>query len=266
MIDDCCSGRPEEHAPPRSTFEISLSLHGAIVLPGGVIQFNPNPVSSCEVGVTDVAYCSYSPVLKFDSLANLEVGNVAHCVAQPRESWILAEYFSLASNCLGVRYPERNVEVGISSKLVRALRTRTRALFAVFAQIDRGPNGKLGERSTRNRSEHPWSPYAATSLPNRLFMASPTIKLVISPRGKPIKTLPDECEVPRNAPAAEIYQQLAAASRMSVNRLRVTKGSDGQLVPNSKDVMISRTGLLGGSKIYVKDLGKRTLPLLEFRI
>lgn len=103
--------------------------------------------------------------------------------------------------------------------------------------------------------------HAVTPLCNRLIMASSTIKLVISPRGKPIRTLPEECDVPRNAPAAEIYQQLAAVSGMSVNRLRVTKGSDGQLVPNSKDVMISRTGLMGGSKIYVKDLGKEN-PLI----
>lgn len=92
-------------------------------------------------------------------------------------------------------------------------------------------------------------------------MASPSIRLVVSPRGKPIKTLPEDCEVPRNAPASEIYQQLAAASGISVHRLRVTKGSDGQLVPHSKDVMISRTGLMGGSKVYVKDLGRK-FPLI----
>lgn len=52
---------------------------------------------------------------------------------------------------------------------------------------------------------------------------------------------------------------------MSVYRLRVTKGSDGQLVPNSKDVMISRTGLMNGSKVYVKDLGENDLLIIVTR-
>ncbi|MCJ1411065.1 3-oxo-5a-steroid 4- dehydrogenase [Ptychographa xylographoides] len=87
-------------------------------------------------------------------------------------------------------------------------------------------------------------------------MASQHIQLVVSPRGKPIQTLPRESEVPRNASAADLYTTLATASRTSVHRLRVTKGSDGQLVPNSKDVLLSQTGLMNGSKIYVKDLGE----------
>ncbi|MCJ1385268.1 3-oxo-5a-steroid 4- dehydrogenase [Xylographa soralifera] len=86
-------------------------------------------------------------------------------------------------------------------------------------------------------------------------MSSQTITLVVSPRGKPIKTLPQESEVPRNAPATELYNSLAAASGTSVHRLRVTKGSDGQLVPNRADVSISQTGLMDGSKVFVKDLG-----------
>ena len=91
-------------------------------------------------------------------------------------------------------------------------------------------------------------------------MSSQTIKLVVLPRGKPIKKLPQEIEVPRNSPAAELYSHLAAASGTSIHRLRVTKGSDGQLVPNRADVSLNNTGLMGGSKIFIKDLGKIMAP------
>ncbi|MCJ1294816.1 3-oxo-5a-steroid 4- dehydrogenase [Xylographa carneopallida] len=99
-------------------------------------------------------------------------------------------------------------------------------------------------------------------------MSSQTITLVVSPRGKPIKTLPHESEVPRNAPATELYNYLATASGTSVHRLRITKGSNGQLVPNRADVSINQTGLMDGSKVFVKDLGPqiswRTVFVLEY--
>ncbi|MCJ1400873.1 3-oxo-5a-steroid 4- dehydrogenase [Xylographa trunciseda] len=97
-------------------------------------------------------------------------------------------------------------------------------------------------------------------------MSSPTITLVVSPRGKPIKTLPQESEVPRNARATELYEHLAAASETSVHRLRITKGSDGQLVPNRADISIAQTGLMDGSKVFVKDLGPQISWQLVFVI
>ena len=78
---------------------------------------------------------------------------------------------------------------------------------------------------------------------------------MVLPRGKPVKNLPREVNLARASTASELYQQLATSAGTSVHRLRVTKGSDGQLIPNSKDVSISQTGLMGDSKIYVKDLG-----------
>jgi very-long-chain enoyl-CoA reductase len=86
-------------------------------------------------------------------------------------------------------------------------------------------------------------------------MATQLLTLTVLPRGKPIRNLPEETALPRAAPASEIYQTLAKKTGTSVHRIRVTKGSDGQVVPNDKDIPINETGLLDGSKIFVKDLG-----------
>lgn len=86
-------------------------------------------------------------------------------------------------------------------------------------------------------------------------MSSTSITLLTLPRGTPIKKLPQEVCLPRQSPTSEIYQFLARAADISIHRLRLTKGSDGQLIPASQDVAIESTGLMDGSKIYVKDLG-----------
>lgn len=87
-------------------------------------------------------------------------------------------------------------------------------------------------------------------------MATQVITLSVTPRGKPIGKLPSEVAVPRAAPSSEIYQKIAAVTGTSVHRLRVAKGSDGQVVPNERDVSVLDTGLRDGSRITVKDLGK----------
>ena len=86
-------------------------------------------------------------------------------------------------------------------------------------------------------------------------MASKDVNLVVLPRGKPIRNLPAEIKLPRAGTSAELYQKLAALAGTSIHRLRVTKGNDGSLVPNSRDVLLSQTGLMSDSKIIVKDLG-----------
>ena len=91
-------------------------------------------------------------------------------------------------------------------------------------------------------------------------MASQIINLSVFPRGKPIKSLPKEIAPPKGAPSSAIYQQLASVAKFPISRLRITKASDGQLIPNSDDVPILQNGLLEGSKIYVKDLGS-LLPM-----
>ncbi len=83
--------------------------------------------------------------------------------------------------------------------------------------------------------------------------------LLITQLGKPIRQLPDETTVASDASAADLYHRLAAETGLSINRLRVTKGSDASLIPNAKEVTIERTGLSEQSTVYVKDLGQHHL-------
>ncbi|KAI9838714.1 MAG: 3-oxo-5a-steroid 4- dehydrogenase [Thelocarpon superellum] len=119
-------------------------------------------------------------------------------------------------------------------------------------------------------------------------MASKSMTLVVRPRGKlsksskvqvsrsltlwttgkPIKKLPEESNVISSASTSELYQRVAAQSGLSIHRLKITKGSDGSAVPNSKTVSIVHTGLRDHSVIYVKDLGPqiawRTVFVIEY--
>ena len=73
--------------------------------------------------------------------------------------------------------------------------------------------------------------------------------------GKPVKKLPEEISLPNNGPTSELYNRLAFQAGTSIHRLRITKGSDGSIVPNNKDISVNSTGLREQSTIYVKDLG-----------
>ncbi|KAI9873679.1 MAG: 3-oxo-5a-steroid 4- dehydrogenase, partial [Pleopsidium flavum] len=99
-------------------------------------------------------------------------------------------------------------------------------------------------------------------------MASKGLTLVVRPRGKPINNLPEETAIVPSGSGADLYHRLAAESGLSIHRLRITKGSDGGLVPSSKDVTMDRLGLREQSTIYVKDLGPqiawRTVFIVEY--
>ncbi|KAI9680216.1 MAG: 3-oxo-5a-steroid 4- dehydrogenase [Trizodia sp. TS-e1964] len=81
------------------------------------------------------------------------------------------------------------------------------------------------------------------------------IELLVRPRGKEIPKLPESTKVALSWSTSNLHAILAAQSGYSANRLRITKGSDGSLVPNSKLASIESTGLRDRSTIYVKDLG-----------
>ena len=74
--------------------------------------------------------------------------------------------------------------------------------------------------------------------------------------GKAIRKLPAEASTYLQSSTADLYHRLAAEAGVSTHRLRITKGSDGSVVPNAKDFTVERTGLRNESVIYVKDLGK----------
>ncbi|KAJ5597917.1 hypothetical protein N7537_008001 [Penicillium hordei] len=99
-------------------------------------------------------------------------------------------------------------------------------------------------------------------------MAAGKITLVVQPRGKPIQKLPKEIEIPLNASSEELHTALSAASGCSVHRMRITKGSDHGVVPNSINTTIEDTGMRNSSVIYVKDLGPqiawRTVFIIEY--
>lgn len=61
--------------------------------------------------------------------------------------------------------------------------------------------------------------------------------------------------VASTGPTAELYRQLALQAGVNIHRLRLTKGSDGSVIPNSKDLLVDTTGLRQQSTVYVKDLG-----------
>ncbi|CAI7591344.1 unnamed protein product [Penicillium crustosum] len=99
-------------------------------------------------------------------------------------------------------------------------------------------------------------------------MAAGKVTLIVQPRGKPIKKLPKEIEIPLNASTEELHTALSAASGCSVHRMRITKGSDHSVVPNSINTIIEDTGMRNSNVIYVKDLGPqiawRTVFIIEY--
>ena len=74
--------------------------------------------------------------------------------------------------------------------------------------------------------------------------------------GKPIKHLPEQTYVKLEDNAHDLYLRIAAKSRFPINRLRITKASDGAAIPNARDVSVEDIGLFDQSSIFVKDLGR----------
>jgi hypothetical protein len=77
--------------------------------------------------------------------------------------------------------------------------------------------------------------------------------------GKPIRKLLGDIKISSNALAHELYDALAGLSGYSVHRLRITKGSNGGLIPNGNETLYE-AGLRNESVIHVKDLGINNPP------
>lgn len=58
-----------------------------------------------------------------------------------------------------------------------------------------------------------------------------------------------------DASPSDIFQEIAKASGFDINRLRVTKGSDGAAINNVGEGTVHDTGLRNKSAVDVKDLG-----------
>lgn len=80
--------------------------------------------------------------------------------------------------------------------------------------------------------------------------------------------MPDTLTVDPATSAEALYKEIAKQSRYSVHQLRITKGSDGSVINNAKDITIHSTGVRDQSTIYVKDLGPqiswRTVFIIEY--
>lgn len=99
-------------------------------------------------------------------------------------------------------------------------------------------------------------------------MASASLTLIVRPRGKPIRGLPEEIVIDPKDSVAGLYKRIAASSKSSIHRLKITKGSDGSAIPISGVLTIEQTGLRNKSTIDVKDLGPqiawRTVFIVEY--
>ncbi|GAB1192817.1 hypothetical protein APSETT444_002014 [Aspergillus pseudonomiae] len=77
-----------------------------------------------------------------------------------------------------------------------------------------------------------------------------------------------DIEISLHASTEELYNALAEASGLSIYRLRISKGNDRTLVPNSKKITIKEAGIDNSSLIHVKDLGPqiswRTVFIAEY--
>jgi len=86
-------------------------------------------------------------------------------------------------------------------------------------------------------------------------MASKPITLIVEPRGKPLAKLPQEIHIYLQGSTSELYNRISAESGCTPDRIRLTKGSDGSVISNAKEVTVESTGVKNRSVIYVKDLG-----------
>ncbi|KAB8212043.1 3-oxo-5-alpha-steroid 4-dehydrogenase-domain-containing protein [Aspergillus parasiticus] len=91
--------------------------------------------------------------------------------------------------------------------------------------------------------------------PRGKFIWQSTELPINSNTGKPAKSLPQKVRVDPHTSTEELYDVLAQMSGLSTYRLRITKKSDGTLVPRSKKTTIDEAGVKDMAVVTVKDLG-----------
>jgi hypothetical protein len=105
-----------------------------------------------------------------------------------------------------------------------------------------------------DHSDHTSSWYGPT-----LLVSNPVHALTTRP-GRPIKNLPESITVNSDESTIQVFQRIAESSGFDINRLRVTKGSDGSPITKSDGVNVHDTGLRNKSAVDVKDLGAYLAP------
>lgn len=99
-------------------------------------------------------------------------------------------------------------------------------------------------------------PHCSAKRYDSLALQVSKILLIKTIQGKPVKKLPEEVLVTSTGSTYELHKEIARKAGISIDRLRITKGSDGRIIPNKHSLTVYDTGLREQSTIYVKDIGR----------
>lgn len=73
LLEHGGSRGPDEHAMTGLATKVALSLHSSIVLPRSIVQLDPEPIASGEMGLAcELNFCCPA-ILELDGLTNLEI-------------------------------------------------------------------------------------------------------------------------------------------------------------------------------------------------
>jgi hypothetical protein len=78
LVEDHSGRRTDEHPMAILARKIPLTLDGAVILSGGILQLHSDPVPGGKMSGPDEAYYRRASVLKFDGLADLKIRYIDH--------------------------------------------------------------------------------------------------------------------------------------------------------------------------------------------